>query len=115
MSHYIYILQCADESLYTGYTTDIKKRLEEHNGIGDTKSAKSAGAKYTRPRRPVQMVYNESYNTRSEALQREYAIKQLTRAEKLLLTQTKKPTTSMAKGQDRKKEVKKPKKDKVVK
>lgn len=113
MSHFIYILQCADDSLYTGYTTDIQKRLEEHNGTGDTKRARSAGAKYTRPRRPVEMVYNELYDTRSDAMQREYAIKQLTRSEKLQLIQSNK--NGMAKGQDRKKEVKKPKKDKVKK
>jgi putative endonuclease len=114
MSHFIYILRCADETLYTGYTTSIEKRLEEHNGEGSTKKARSAGSKYTRPRRPVKMVYNESYATRSEAMQREYAIKQLTREEKLqLIHPTKK--VSMAKGKDQKKEVKKPKKDKTIK
>lgn len=90
MSHYIYILLCADDSLYTGYTTDISKRLQEHNGDGNTKTARSAGAKYTRPRRPVQMVYNELYETRSEAMQREYAIKQMKRLEKLQLIKNKK-------------------------
>lgn len=81
-THFIYILQCADNTLYTGYTTDIEKRMIEHNGEGSTKAARSAGAKYTRGRRPVELVYQESFTTRSEALQREYAIKQLSRLEK---------------------------------
>lgn len=83
--HYIYIIQCADGTLYTGYTTDIKKRLAEHNGEGGTVSARSAGAKYTRGRRPVMIVYQEQFSTRSEAMQREYAIKQLSRLEKKTL------------------------------
>lgn len=85
MAHFVYMALCADGTLYTGYTTDVEKRLIEHNGEGKTKTAKSAGARYTRPRRPVTLVYTESFATRSEALQREYAIKQLTRSEKWLL------------------------------
>ena len=84
-AHFIYILKCADGTLYTGYTTDVKKRVAEHNGDGDTVSDRSSGARYTRSRRPVKLVYKESYATRSEAMQREYAIKQLNRTEKMKL------------------------------
>lgn len=83
--HFVYILKCADTSLYTGYTTDFEKRLREHNGEGATKTAQFAGAKYTRPRRPVSLVHLESFSTRSEAMQREYAVKQLSRKQKLQL------------------------------
>ncbi len=82
MSHFVYVLKCADDSLYTGYSTNIDKREDEHNGVGDTKSAQKLGAKYTRPRRPVKLVYYEEFENRSEATKREYAIKQLTRAQK---------------------------------
>jgi putative endonuclease len=78
MNHYVYIVRCADGTLYTGYTTDISKRVREHNGAPNSK----AGARYTRGRRPVTLVYQESYSSRSEALSREAAIKQLTRSEK---------------------------------
>lgn len=79
--HYVYILRCADESLYTGYATDVERRVREHNG-----QAKKAGAKYTAGRRPVALVHQESFETRSAAMQREAAIKQLSRAEKEALT-----------------------------
>ncbi len=82
MRHYIYILRCADGTLYTGYTTDLKKRVAEHNGEGDTKTARLAGAKYTRGRRPVTLVHSEFFKTKQKAMQREYAVKQLSRAEK---------------------------------
>ncbi len=82
MSHFVYVINCADDSLYTGYTTDIEKRVTEHNGEGSSVTALSAGARYTRGRRPVKLVYSEKFATRSEAMQREYAIKQLTRTEK---------------------------------
>ncbi len=85
MKHFVYIILCADNTLYTGYTTDIEKRMLEHNGTGDTKAARSAGAKYTRGRRPITLVYSEKFKTRSEAMQREYAIKQLPRQEKMKL------------------------------
>ena len=73
---YVYIVQCVDGSLYTGITVDLDRRLNEHN---------TKGAKYTRSRRPVQMMYSETHETRSLASKREYAIKQLTRKEKLNL------------------------------
>lgn len=75
----VYILCCADESLYTGVAKDVQKRLAEHN----TDNVK--GAKYTRARRPVVLVYQEGCESRSEACKRESAIKKLSRAEKLLL------------------------------
>ena len=75
--HYTYMVQCRDGSLYTGYTTDVLRRTEEHN--------KGKGAKYTRSRRPVTLVYYEVYETKTDAMKREYDLKQLTRVEKLKL------------------------------
>ena len=72
--HYVYMLRCADNTLYSGYTTDPKKREETHN-LGK-------GAKYTRVRLPVKMVYLEKFDDKSEALKREYALKQLSKAKK---------------------------------
>ncbi|ADJ13616.1 GIY-YIG nuclease family protein [Halalkalicoccus jeotgali] len=74
MTHYVYVLECADGSLYTGYTTDVERRVAEHDA--------GEGAKYTRGRTPVSLVYTESFETRSDAMSREYAIKRLSRAEK---------------------------------
>lgn len=85
MKHCVYILKCADGSFYTGYARDVVKRLAQHNGVGSTKADVVAGAKYTRGRRPVQLVYQEEFATRSEAMQREYAIKQLSRTAKVEL------------------------------
>jgi putative endonuclease len=73
---FIYILRCADNSLYTGITLDVDKRLDQHNGIDKN------GAKYTKARRPVQLVYQETSHSRSEACKREYAIKSLCKSEK---------------------------------
>ncbi len=73
--HYVYILICRDGTLYTGYTPDLGRRLKTHNS--------GHGAKYTRNRLPVYLVYHEPYLSRKEAMSREYAIKQLTRAQKL--------------------------------
>ena len=75
--HYTYMVQCRDGSLYTGYTTDVLRRTEEHN--------KGKGAKYTRSRLPVNLVYYEVHETKTDAMKREYALKQLTRVEKLKL------------------------------
>jgi putative endonuclease len=75
---YVYILACEDTTLYTGITTDPGRRLQEHN------SARGA-ARYTRPRRPVRMVYTETVCDRSAALKREIAIKRLSRRAKLAL------------------------------
>ena len=75
--YFTYILRCADGSLYTGWTNDLQHRLTAHNS--------GRGAKYTRARRPVTLVYWETLSTKSEAMRREWAIKHLTRAEKLAL------------------------------
>lgn len=80
MSYFVYILECNDGSLYTGITTNITKRLEEHN-------TSTKGAKYTKARRPVKLVYQETSLNRSTASKREYAIKKLTRAKKIALIQ----------------------------
>ena len=77
--YYIYIIQCADDTLYTGITTELERRIEEHNGS-------DKGAKYTRVRRPVKLVYSEECADRSIASKREYEIKKkMNRAEKLKL------------------------------
>ena len=75
--HFIYIVRCKDGSLYTGYAKDIEKRVEKHN--------KGQGAKYTKIRRPVELVYQEMFDTKSEALKREYEIKTYSRQQKLVL------------------------------
>ena len=76
--NYTYIVQCADGTLYTGWTNFLQKRLKAHN-------EGKAGAKYTRSKRPVKLVYYEGFETKEEAMRREYAIKQLTRKQKLNL------------------------------
>lgn len=78
--NYVYIVECKDGTLYTGWTTNIEKRIEQHN--------KGKGAKYTKTRYPVTLKYFEEFRTKEEALKREYAIKQLTRKEKLELIYT---------------------------
>ena len=80
VSYFIYILECSDGSLYTGITKDIVKRLEEHN-------TSNKGAKYTKARRPVKLLYKEPSLNRSSASKREYEIKKLTRLKKLQLIQ----------------------------
>lgn len=76
--NYTYIVQCHDGTLYTGWTNNIDKRMRDHNA--------GKGAKYTKPRRPVVLVYLEMFETKEEAMKREYAIKHMRRAEKLELT-----------------------------
>ena len=75
--NYTYIVKCSDETLYTGWTNNLKKRLEAHNS--------GKGAKYTKNRRPVELVYFEEYDTKQEAMKREYAIKRRSRQKKLAL------------------------------
>ena len=75
--NYVYILRCADDTLYCGWTNDLENRIKNHNA--------GTGAKYTRARRPVELVYYEEYEDKSEALSREWHIKRLPRAEKLKL------------------------------
>ncbi|MBQ1317804.1 MAG: GIY-YIG nuclease family protein [Lachnospiraceae bacterium] len=79
---YVYILACADGSLYTGWTNDLAQRIKAHNS--------GAGAKYTRSRRPVTLVYSASFPTKEEAMREEWRIKHLTREEKLAMIREKK-------------------------
>ena len=78
MEHYVYILECSDKTLYTGYTNNLEKRILSHNEL-------KTGARYTKSRRPVKLIYSEKYKTKSESLKREIAIKKLNRGEKLKL------------------------------
>ena len=78
MRYFVYIVQCSDETLYTGITTDVERRVEEHN-------SSNKGAKYTKIRRPVKLLYSQECDDRSSASKREYAIKHLSRKQKLLL------------------------------
>lgn len=75
--NYVYILKCADESLYTGWTNNLERRVKTHNN--------GKGAKYTKSRLPVELVYFEEYEDKIEAMKREYTIKQLKRKDKLML------------------------------
>ena len=82
-NYYFYVLLCSDNSLYGGYTTDLAKRVATHNA--------GKGAKYTKPRRPVRLLYSESFEDKSQALQREYwfkkVLKQRTKKEAFLREQ----------------------------
>lgn len=80
--NFTYILRCNDGSLYCGWTNNLEKRIASHNA--------GLGAKYTKCRRPVELVYFETFDTKEEAMRREYAIKQLSRAKKLELIKSKK-------------------------
>ena len=75
--NYTYILKCADGTFYTGWTNNIEKRVLAHNA--------GRGAKYTKARRPVELVYLEEFSIKEEAMRREYQIKQLSRQEKIYL------------------------------
>ncbi|BFL44763.1 GIY-YIG nuclease family protein [Lactonifactor longoviformis] len=79
--NYTYILRCEDGTLYTGWTNNLEKRVADHNA--------GKGAKYTRTRRPVELVYVEEFSTKEEAMSREYAIKRLKRTDKLKLLHAK--------------------------
>jgi putative endonuclease len=72
--HYVYVLECADGTYYTGYTTDVEGRVAEHDA--------GEGAKYTKGRTPVELVHVEEYDTRSAAMSREHEIKSLSRRQK---------------------------------
>ena len=80
--NYTYMLKCSDGTLYTGWTNDLAKRVEAHNS--------GKGAKYTKARRPVELAYYEEFETKEQAMKREYAIKQLGRKEKQELIAVKK-------------------------
>ncbi len=75
--NYTYIIKCSDGSLYTGWTNNLEKRIEAHNN--------GCGAKYTKNRRPVELVYSEVFDTKNEAMSREWHIKQMSREDKLKL------------------------------
>ena len=75
--NYTYIVECADGSLYCGWTNDLEKRIMDHNA--------GKGAKYTKTRLPVKLVYHETFDTKEEAMSREWHIKQLRREQKLKL------------------------------
>lgn len=75
--HYVYVLECRDGTFYTGYTTDINRRISQHN--------RGIGAKYTRGRGPCKLVYSRQFVDKSEALKEEFRIKQLSRIDKLKL------------------------------
>ena len=79
LAYYVYILKCADGTLYTGSTNDVVRRVVAHN-------ESKTGAKYTKARRPVTLAYSENCRTKSRALKREWAIKKLTREQKLEMT-----------------------------
>lgn len=72
---YMYVVRCSDNTLYTGYTTDLERRIRQHN-LGK-------GAKYTRARRPVQLIFAESFDSKQKAMQAEAAFKKKTKAQKL--------------------------------
>ncbi len=80
--HYVYILRCADKTLYIGYTNNLEKRLHTHNNL-------KSGAHYTKIRRPVTLKYFEKFRTLSKALKREMELKNLSRTEKLKLIKKK--------------------------
>jgi putative endonuclease len=81
--HYVYILRCADGTLYTGYTPDLKARIVVHNA--------GRGAKYTRGRRPVTLVYSKRFRSIGKALTCEHSIKQLSRTQKEALIAARRP------------------------
>lgn len=80
-SWHVYMVECADKTLYSGITTDLERRIQEHND-----SVK--GARYTRAKRPVTLVYSEQASDRSSASKREYELKQLSREDKLVLVRS---------------------------
>ena len=85
MNYYIYILECSDKTLYTGYTNNLENRVKAHN--------EGKGAKYTKSRLPVKLVYSETFDDKKEAMSREWYIKhKLTREEKLELIKKGKPS-----------------------
>jgi len=75
--HYVYIVRCSDNTYYTGYTNNLKRRINMHNN--------GEGAKYTKGRRPVELIYAKEYDSKSKAMQKEYQIKQMPREKKIKL------------------------------
>ena len=85
--NFCYILRCADGTLYTGWTNDLERRLKTHNA--------GRGGKYTRARRPVELVYSEAFDSKEEAMSREWHLKRLTRRQKLRLIALRSGTTGL--------------------
>ena len=77
MSHHVYVVECSDGTLYTGYTTDVERRVREHSA--------GEGAKYTRGRTPVELRYVETFEAKGAALSREHEVKSFSRTEKIAL------------------------------
>jgi putative endonuclease len=77
--HHVYVIECSDGTYYTGYTTDVQRRVAEHDA--------GEGAKYTRGRTPVELKHTESFASKSAAMSREHELKQLSRAEKEALVE----------------------------
>ncbi len=84
--NYTYLLQCGDGSFYCGWTNDLEKRLAAHQS--------GKGGKYTRTHLPVKLVYFEEFDTKAEAMRREFEIKRLSRSQKMALLQSSKPSAS---------------------
>lgn len=82
--NYTYIVRCSDGTLYTGWTNNLEKRIKDHNG--------GRGAKYTKSRRPVVLVYSEEFYTKEEAMRREWEIKQMSRRDKLKIVKERNPS-----------------------
>lgn len=91
--NYTYIVECKDGTLYTGWTNNLEKRLRAHN--------EGKGAKYTKSRRPVTLVYQESFDTKEEAMRREYAIKRFSRKKKMELIERKSEESGKKTGRKR--------------
>jgi putative endonuclease len=91
--HFVYIVRCADGSLYTGYARDPKARVKTHNA--------GRGARYTSGRRPVRLVYSESFESVGDALRREYALKRRSRAQKEALIKRPRPRLTKNRGRSR--------------
>ncbi len=89
--NYAYIVRCNDGTLYTGWTNNLEKRIKDHND--------GRGAKYTKPRRPVVLVYYEEFGTKEEAMRREWEIKQMSRRDKLAIVMRAKDKASQIQGQ----------------
>lgn len=81
--NYTYIVRCSDGTLYTGWTNNLEKRIKDHND--------GRGAKYTKPRRPVALVYYEEFRTKEEAMRREWEIKRMSRGDKLAIVMAGQP------------------------
>ena len=91
--HFVYIVRCADGTLYTGYARDPKARVKVHNS--------GRGARYTAGRRPVRLVYSESCESVGDALRREYELKQRSRAQKEALVRRRRPPLTTSRGRSR--------------